>query len=143
MNLSFVTDVQTTITSGLIGATAGLATSTVGGWILDAAGIQQGKDMGNDGMAFVVRAAMLAAGFNMVVRYAPATADNAYFAYVFFASNSSTNNAAIVFVGKLYNAIRGAVAPRSTELRDLQAPSSMMRDLQPTKPPTAGCRSCQ
>jgi len=138
MNLSFVTDVQTTITSGLIGATAGLGTSTVGGWILDAVGIQQGKDMGNDGMAFVVRAAMLAAGFNLVVRYAPQTADNAYFAYVYFASNSSTNNAAIVFVGKLYNAIRGAVAPNSTQLKETLPPN--MRE--EVKARGGSCRTC-
>lgn len=137
MNLAFVTDVQTTITSGLIGATAGLATSTVGGWVLDTVGISQGKDMGNDGMAFVVRAGMLAAGFNLVIRYAPQTADNAYFAYVYFASNSSTNNAAIVFVGKLYNAIRGAVAPNSTQLKKETLPANMRET---SKAP--GCRTC-
>lgn len=80
-----IKDVQTTVTSGLVGAVGGQISTQLGDKIVQLLKIRQsGKGLGTLGVEFVLRSAVSSLVYIISAQTFPQSAENAFFPYVFF-----------------------------------------------------------
>ena len=100
-------DMQTTVTAGLIGATAGAVSSRVGHWIAKKVGVGSSGDVGNLALRFAIEALGSSAIYYATSRLAPETVSNTYFSYIYFMSDANLTASTMALADRIVSVLDG------------------------------------
>lgn len=129
-------DFQTTITAALVGSVAGTATNKLAGWALRAVGAGGHGPIAGDLIYIAGAGLATAAGFTLVQRLAPATADNLFFLYIYFSANDLLVGSSL----DLARRVVGMVDP--VDAAQLSDPARLAGTQSARAQAARGCTSC-
>ena len=115
MAQEIIGDAQTTITSGLLAGFGGRISGIISAYLNKMVGLEQPNELGSDLLVFAVDAISSSLVYYAIARYAPQTASNVYFSYIFFSADEALTNSTMRVVDRVLSGIEGgrrSSAPR-------------------------------
>lgn len=105
-----VGDMQTTLTSSLLGAAAGRMSQKVADAVCAAIGLSDaGSSVGAAGSELLVRGFISSALYAVAASTFPETANNVYFSFVYFTADGKLTRQAVAFADELEHLIMQAL----------------------------------